>query len=403
MTPAFLIMLTAAILTALWYSGTVLFLSGGLRRPPAAGTGNDLHYSVIVAARNEAANIGACLDALVAQTIAMERFEIIIVNDRSTDGTGAIIDEYCRQYPHLRHLSISETPPGLSPKKYAVAQGVAAAVHDIIVFTDADCIVPPAWLATIGTHFRSDVGLVQGITAYRYVKGMNRLFFRLQALDFLSHGIVAAAAIGAGLPINSNANNFAFRREAFIEAGGLTGSIGHIVSGDDDLLLQKIWNLGTWKITYMTDPDGAVVTMPTMTPRALLHQRARWGSKTVHYNPRQILLLSGVFLFYLTIIFSAALSWADPRLLSLTGVLLLVKYAGESVIMVPGLHRFGHTELLPLLPLASLIQLPLVITAIILGIFGTFVWKDQSFSRTVKQEAATHGHRSLRSTAGRSK
>ncbi|MBN1758423.1 MAG: glycosyltransferase [Chitinispirillaceae bacterium] len=393
------IILIPAILTALWYCGAVLFLSSGLRRLPPAGAYNDLHYSVIIAARNEAVNIAACLEALTVQTIGPDRFEVIIVNDRSTDDTGKIIDDYCRRYPHLQQLHITETPAGLSPKKYAVAQGVAAARYDIIVFTDADCIVPPAWLETIGRHFSAGVGLVQGITAYRQVEGMNRLFFRLQALDFLSHGVVAAAAIGADLPINSNANNFAFRREAFIEAGGVTESIGHIVSGDDDLLLQKIWKLGKWKIVYMTDPNGAVATQPTMTPGALLQQRARWGSKTVHYSPLQVLLLSGVFFFYLIIILSAAMSWADPRLLLITGGLFLVKYSGESLLMVPGLHRFGHTELLPLLPFASIIQLPVVITAVLLGIFGKFVWKDQSFSRTVRHNDKTHSARSSQSTA----
>lgn len=386
MTPLFLAIIIPAVITALWYCGVVLFLSGGLRKlPDVEEEPRDLHFSVVIAARNEARNIGHCLDSLGAQSISPDRFEVIIVNDRSTDDTGAIIKGYCSRFGNMRHLSVTETPDGLSPKKFAVAQGVAAARHEIIVFTDADCRVPPAWLETIGRHFTDKVGLVQGITAYRYVDGMNRLFFRLQALDFLSHGIVAAAAIGIGLPINSNANNFAFRRKAFIDAGGLTGNIGHVVSGDDDLLLQKIWNLGTWRIVYMTDRRGAVATMPTPTPAGLLHQRARWGSKTVHYNRQQVVLLSGVFLFYVSIFVSAALAWADSRLLIAAMSLLLIKYAGESLLMVPGLRRFNHAELLPLLPLASIVQLPLVLVAIGLGLFGKFMWKEQSFSRTIKQ------------------
>jgi cellulose synthase/poly-beta-1,6-N-acetylglucosamine synthase-like glycosyltransferase len=383
MTALFWVILTAAGVTTLWYCGVVLFLSAGLRRLPSTGPRNDFHFSVIIAARNEKASIGACLDTLCGQTIGTDRYEVIVVNDRSTDETGSIIDGYCSRYPFIRQLNISETPAGLSPKKFAVAQGVAASRYEIIVFTDADCFLPPTWLESIGCHFTGNVGLVQGITAYRYITGMNRLFFNLQALDFLSHGIVAAAAIGADLPINSNANNFAFRREAFLEAGGLTESIGHIVSGDDDLLLQKIWKLGKWNIVYMTDPRGSVVTMPTMTPAALLHQRARWGSKTIHYNGKQVLLLAGVFLFYSAIIIAAACSWVDYRLLPTAAVMLFVKYAGESLLMVPGLRRFNHTELLPLLPLASIIQLPVVMTAVITGTFGTFVWKGQSFSRTV--------------------
>lgn len=381
-----IVLLTLSALTALWYCGVVLFLSGGLRRLPAAGPANDYRFSVVIAARNEASAIGACLDALCAQTIGFERYEVIVVDDRSTDATAAIVGTYAERYSSVKLLSVVETPQGLSPKKYAVAQGVAATQNEIIVFTDADCTVPATWLETIGRHFSANVGLVQGITAYRYIAGMNKLFFRLQALDFLSHGIVAAAGIGSGLPINSNANNFAFRREAFLEAGGLTEKIGHIVSGDDDLLLQKIWAVGKWNLVYMTDSRGAVATLPTLTPGALLQQRARWGSKTVHYNRKQVLLLSGVFLFYLATVVTAACCWADPILPLAAAGMLLTKYAGESLLMVPGLRRFNHTELLPLLPLASLAQLPVVIVAVLLGIFGTFAWKGQSFSRTVQAE-----------------
>lgn len=390
MTILFIAMVIPAVITALWYGGTVLFLSGGLRRLPGPGTPANERFSVVIAARNEASTICACLDSLVAQTIAADRYEIIIVNDRSTDNTEALVNGYIGRFPNIRQLVVTQTPDGLSPKKYAVAQGVAVARNEIIVFTDADCRVPPAWLETIDRHFTAATGLVQGITSYRYIDGMNRLFFKLQELDFISHGIVAAAAIGAGLPINSNANNFAFRREAFMQAGGLTETIGHIVSGDDDLLLQKIWKLRTWNITYMTAPEGAVETMPTMTPSALLQQRARWGSKTVHYNRRQMVLLSGIFLFYTVIFLSILLAWVDSRLLPTAVTLLLIKYAGESLLMVPGLRRFHHTELLPLLPVASILQLPLVLAAIVLGLFGKFMWKDQTFSRTIKQHQKKH-------------
>ena len=390
MTPFFFAVATAAGAAALWYCGTILFLCAGLRRLPPAGQAGNHCFSIVIAARNEAPNIAALLDSVMAQTIPVQRYEVIIVNDRSTDETAAIVEGYANRFPNLRLYSINAAPPGIAPKKYAVSRGVAASRHEIIVFTDADCSVPATWLETIDRHFSDPVGLVQGITAYRQVRGMNRLFFSLQALDFLSHGIVAAAAIGAGLPINSNANNFAFRRSAFNEAGGLTEKIGHVVSGDDDLLLQKIWKTNRWDIIFMTDPAGAVTTMPTMTPRELFHQRARWGSKTVHYNPKQAVLLAGVFLFYLSIVVSAVLSPAAPRILWCTTILMLIKYTGESMVMIPGLRRFNHPELMPLLPLASLLQLPLVLAAVIVGLFGKFMWKDQSFSRTIKQHTKIH-------------
>jgi cellulose synthase/poly-beta-1,6-N-acetylglucosamine synthase-like glycosyltransferase len=385
------LMLSAVILSgfvvACWYIGVVLFLLRGLHALHPAGKPGNNRFSVVIAARNEAANIGPCLESVFSQSIASDRFEVIVVNDRSTDATGEVLGRFGRRYPRLSTITVAETPPETSPKKWAVAQGVARARNEIVVFTDADCRVPAAWLETIDRYFTPRVGLVQGITSYAYHAGMNRLFFELQSLDFLSHGIVAAAAIGARLPINSNANNFAFRKEAFVEAGGLAGRIGQVVSGDDDLLLQKIWRQGGWEIAFMTDREAAVETAPTPTVGALFQQRVRWGSKTVHYHPKQVALLSGVFLFYCHLAATVAGTFFDRSLLLPAAALLLIKYAGECLLLLPGLKLSGRRELLAVSPLASLLHLPLVLGAVVTGIFGKFTWKDQSFSRTIKGTA----------------
>lgn len=383
-----LIALLAAAVTC-WYGAAVLFLFRGLRSisPCAAEVEHGLSFSVVVAARNEAENIGSCLETLFSQTLSSSRYEVIVINDRSTDATAAIVQHYQKQHSNLQLLTVAETPVGVSPKKHAVAQGVAASRHEIIVFTDADCRVLPQWLATIDSYFTAGVGLVQGITSYLYLPGMNRLFFNLQAVDFISHGIVAAAGIGASLPINSNANNFAFRREAFLATGGFNPEgIGRVVSGDDDLLLQQIWKQGQWRVVFMADSRGAVATMPTRSLKALFGQRARWGSKTVHYNRKQVLLLAGIFLFYCVTAGLLIGSMVSSRLLLLALAMLMVKICGEMLLMIPGTALFHHTHLRVSIIPASLMQLPLVIGAVVVGIFGKFTWKGQLFSRTVKSD-----------------
>lgn len=375
-----------AVISSCWYCGAVIFLYRGFVGSGGGGEPAGETFSVVVAARNEEKLIGRCLESILSQSISSDRYEVIVVDDRSDDATAAVVNEFMRCHANLRLLRVTETAPGVSPKKWAVSRGVECSRNSIVVFTDADCVVPPSWLNAIDCSFTPDIGLVQGITSYMWPKeGMNRLFFRLQSLDFLSHGIVAAAAIGSNLPINSNANNFAFRRESFMEAGGYAKGTEKVVSGDDDLLLQSIWRQGRRKIVFMMDRGGAVLTMPTLTVAALFGQRARWGSKTIHYRPRQVMLLSGVFLFYCTIIVSFFAAAFDGRLGTLAVVMLFVKYGAECLLMVPGLRRFGHYDLAALLPLASLLQLPLVICAVICGVFGRFTWKGQKFSRTIKR------------------
>jgi cellulose synthase/poly-beta-1,6-N-acetylglucosamine synthase-like glycosyltransferase len=365
------------------YTIIIVILGRGLHSLRIYNESGEHTFSVVIAARNEQSILRSCLDSVLQQTISNARYEVILVDDRSTDNTLAIAHEYAAKYSNLKVLHIETTVPGVSPKKNAVSQGVAASANEIIVFTDADCIVPPQWLATINQTFTSSTGLVQGITRYAYNPEMNQIFWGLQSLDFLSHGIVAAAAIGAGIPLNSNANNFAFRKDAFSEIGGYGRSAENVVSGDDDLLLQKIWKSKKWGIRYMISDRGVVSTLPTTTIKGVFEQRKRWGSKTVHYNALQIVMLSGIFLFYLAIISTFCIGVFYPTFLYWGLGMIVLKIAGEASLLVPGTRIFKEQNLRRFIVPASLIQLPMVVGAVFLGVFGKFNWKDQKFSRKV--------------------
>ncbi len=376
-------MQTAAGLLAAYYCAAVGFLRRGLMRLGGAGAPGTYSFSVIIAAHNEEARIGECLSSVLQQTIATDRYEIIVADDRSTDQTASVVEAFASRHVNVRLIPIPETPSGIGPKKHALQTAIAAARNDIIVFTDADCRVLPTWLETIDCHIDERTGLVQGVTRYERPPGMGRLFFGLQALDFLSHGVVAAAAIGAGFPLNSNANNLAFRRTAFEDAGGY-GEHSRLISGDDDLLVQRIWKSSRWRIRYMTDPAGAVVTEPTPTMRGVFEQRKRWASKTVHYNRGQTLFLSGIFLFYVMIALSGAAALISRRARRLFILLIAAKISGEYLLMSPGMRLFGQDRLKLFIMPASIIQLPVVIAAILRGIFGRFEWKTAFYAREVR-------------------
>ncbi|HUI91404.1 MAG TPA: glycosyltransferase [Chitinivibrionales bacterium] len=371
-----------AILSIIYFS-VIIFLCNGLCRISRSSTPHHLRFSIVIAARNEERVIEKCLLSVLSQTIGPERFEVILVNDRSTDATAAIAASVAKSHSNLSVVTITETPQGVSPKKHAVIQGILRAKEEIIVFTDADCIVQPAWLETIDRYFDENTGIVQGITAYAETPGMNKLFWGIQAIDFLSHGVVSAAAIGANLPLNSNANNFAFRKKAFDAASGY-GSDSAVVSGDDDLLLQRVWRSTGWRIRYMTDADGKVNTRPTETITGVFEQRKRWGSKTVHYNRMQVGLLSSVFVFYLAIALLFFAGFFKPAFFAPFIAMFLVKVFGEAMLLVPGTRMFGEMGLRKYIVPASLIQLPVVIFSVVIGVFGKFVWKEQKFGRTSK-------------------
>jgi cellulose synthase/poly-beta-1,6-N-acetylglucosamine synthase-like glycosyltransferase len=374
-----LTVLCAAGLAA-WYGLAIALFFCGLKRIKKAGAPAGLSYSIVIAARNESKNIIRCLETVLHQTLGSDRFEVIVVDDRSQDSTADLVAQTAKQQPNLRLVSIAAVPPGIAPKKYAILGGMAVARNPVIVLTDADCRVPATWLETIDRHFMETTGLVQGITGYQDTGGVPRVLFAFQAVDFFSHTVVSAAAIGAGIPMNSNANNLAFRKQAFDDAGGY-GSEAGVVSGDDDLLLQRVARSKRWKVSFMGDTSGGVETFPAASWKGMLEQRKRWGSVTVHYNPLQTFLLAGVFLFYCSIPV-LLLAGICSGILALCGLVLwAIKIAGEYVLMVPATRRFGRGNLLPWIPVFSFPQLIMVLYAVLFGVFGKFNWKDQGFKR----------------------
>jgi Glycosyl transferase family 2 len=107
---------------------------------------NTPSVTVIVPARNEAADIVACLTSLLQQDYA--NLQIIAVNDRSTDQTGVIIDTLATQHPgKLLALHVTDLPPGWLGKTHAMALAArhAIAVQDpaYLLFTDADVLFRP--------------------------------------------------------------------------------------------------------------------------------------------------------------------------------------------------------------------------------------------------------------------
>ncbi len=374
----------------LYYLGAVIFLWRGLKKVGQTPSGppqnleQSLNFSIVIAARNEESVIGRCLRSVFSQNLPEDRYEVIVVNDRSNDRTPKVCEEYRQRHSSLSVITVTETPSGIAPKKHAVMMGIAQARNEVIVVTDADCVVLPEWLATIDRNFTETAGLVQGITAYMRPEGMSRFFWSLQAIDFLSHGVVAAGAIGAGMPLNSNANNFAFRRKAFEEVGGYGSVSQKAVSGDDDFLLQRIAESGRWGVSFMIDPAGAVATRPAPTLKGIFEQRKRWGSKTVNYGPRQTVFLGGVFMFYCGCAATLIYGIINPAYLPVFGIMLAAKIAGEYLLMIPGTALFNQKHLRVYIIPASLLQLPMVIAAVIFGVFGKFSWKGERYKRVVK-------------------
>lgn len=294
--------------------------------------------TVIVPARNEAGNIGACLRSILTGSYPANLLEIIVVDDFSEDDTAAQVKQVQAEWlaeqssVSLRLLGLADCPPevlfrggaataslpgrGLpghedtmfSPKKKALTLAVAQANGTIIVTTDADCIAPPDWLRHIAAAL-SEPGrvLLTGPVAIHRERGFLQNF---QALDVAGMMGITGAGLHMGWQRMGNGANLAYRKSVFEEVGGYAGN-EQAASGDDMFLMQKVATHYPKGVFFLKHPAATVLTEAQPTWAALGQQRLRWGSKNAALPewPVRVSLLT-VFVFCWCILLNvAALLW----------------------------------------------------------------------------------------------
>ncbi len=228
--------------------------------------------SVIIPARNEEHTIARCVESVFA--CRYPSFEVLVVNDRSTDGTEAVLEELQRRYgERLRVFHRREEPrvANLQGKAGALHIGVEHARGEILLFTDADCRVPPTWIATMVAPFAQPaVGFVAGFVL---VEG-KRFFDLLQAAEWLLLNAAGSGGIGWGQALGCFGNNLAVRAQAYWDTGGYE-RIPFSVT--EDLGLQQAVHRCGWRMVYCHAPEAVVETLPVATLAERIRQLRRWG------------------------------------------------------------------------------------------------------------------------------
>ena len=331
------------------------------------------HFSVIVAARNEEANIGRCLQSLVNQDYNRAHFEIIVVDDRSNDATGAIVKNYRSRYPNIELIELTSIASDLPAKKNALNEAIRRSQFAILAFTDADCSASPGWLASLAKEYSPEVGVVAGYSPIEQQFPRSFLArwgdFFLRYLE-IKNSLGAAAAVGLGNAYLCTGRNFSYRKCVFEEVGGFE-KIKHSVSGDDDLFIQLVQRETRWKIAYMTSPESFVETKPPFSLRDFLNQRKRHFSAGKYYALRMKLILALIHSFN-------ALALLTLLLYPMFGaVVLALKIAADAIVFYQGAVLFGNPTLVrSIFPLElAAVVYNLVIGPI--GYVGTFSWKGR--------------------------
>ena len=329
--------------------------------------------SVIIPARNEEGNIKKLLTSLAGQSYPVELFEVILVDDHSTDNTVAIAKNFA--FVKVIQLQFDNIN---SYKKKAIETGIGAAGNELIVTTDADCVVAPNWLKIIAA-FKEETDAAF-IAAPVVIENDSSLVHIFQALDFMVLQGITAASVQKRIHNMCNGANLAYERKAFYEVNGFTG-IDHIASGDDMLLMQKISQRMPGRVSYLLSKDAIVTTKAAKTWKEFFNQRIRWASKATNYN--DIKIFSALFLVYffncsVFALFIASF-WNSNLWLGLVAV-LLGKIIIEFIFIYPVAKFYNKQSLLKWFPLFQPLHIIYTIIAGWLGTFGSFEWKG----RTVK-------------------
>ena len=245
--------------------------------------------SVIVCAKNEVDNLKRFLPNLLEQDYP--DFEVIVVNDSSTDDTEMLLSEFSSKYEQLRFTTIPSNEKFLHGKKLAVTIGIKAAKHDIVLLTDADCYpASDQWLQKMASHFTGKNQIVLGYGKYERKGGFLNSLIRYEtvftAMQYLSFAIKGSPYMGVG-------RNLAYEKELFFKNKGFAKHY-HIVSGDDDLFVNETATKENTAVEF--SPESHTLSIPETTFRRWIKQKKRHLSAGKHYTPSSKIRIAGELL-----------------------------------------------------------------------------------------------------------
>ena len=353
--------------------------------PPAAGQKSKSKISVIIPARNEEENITACLDSVCSQSYPKELYEVLVVDDHSTDNTAAIIKNYSGQNVKLNSIKDFVSDTLNSYKKKAIEIAIRQSSGELIVTTDADCIVPKNWLQTIAAFYEEQQP--EFIAAPVSINCGFRFIEMFQALDFATLQGITGASVYKKMHSMCNGANLAYTKKAFDEVGGFTG-IDNIASGDDMLLMHKIYKQYPDKVMFLKSKDAIVHTAPVHSVKEFFNQRIRWASKADKYDDKRIFAV--LLLVYIVNVMLLALPVAalfsniqfstfnfQRSTCGVWLLLLLLKTLVELIFLYPVASFFGKQKLLWLFPVMQPFHILYTVIAGWLGKFGSYSWKER--------------------------
>ncbi len=332
--------------------------------------------SIVIPARNESKSIVACIESLMAQNYSRAWFEVIVIDDHSTDDTPLLLNKLKSSSGSMNLHNLSMSINTVSSKKNALDFGISKANGTIIITLDADCVVGENWLSNIVSYYQSFAPKMMVLPIF--LNSNSLIFSKLQSLEFMSLIAASAGSLGQHKPLMCNGAGLVFERSAFEKVGGYQSNL-HIPSGDDIFLMHEIKReYGSHSIHFIKNPDVLVRTHASSTFKEFISQRLRWTSKSKHYrDPWIIFVAIIVLLTNLGILYSLLRICTGHVEIKFVAVFLALKAAVDFILLYVFASFYqAKKQLWYFFPVFLLLP----IYTVLIGILGnvlSFSWKGR--------------------------
>jgi len=327
-------------------------------------------FTIVVPFRNEKENLPNLLHSISLLHYPKELVEVILVDDESEE-------VFSVQHSVFSLKVIKNIRKSNSPKKDAIETAIEIAKNDLIITTDADCLVQKNWLTIYDQYIQeNEVEMVASGVCYVPKKDFLSAF---QNLDFLSLQGATIGSFGINQPFMCNSANFAYSKQFFKELNGFQG-IETIASGDDVFLLQKAVSVAPEKVGFLLAKESIVATKPVATWSELFQQRVRWASKSTGYSSVYGKLLA-------LVVFGGNLGWIVSFLLWLIGFLdqnifmlfVALKFLIDFILIYKTASFFDSK--LQYILASSLLYPFFSVSVAVYSLFGKYSWKGRNFKK----------------------
>lgn len=362
------------ICTALYSNIIISFIKGfNILKSVTETYGEKTAFSVIIPFRNEALYLPELLASIQQLNYSKTAFEILLVDDQSSDNSVAIIEAFINDNPTINIIILENNRVSNSPKKDAISTAIHQAKHDWIITTDADCILPVNWLKSFNnTIEKHQPNMIAGPVS---LNSNNSFLEQFQLIDFLSMQGSTIGGFGIKKPFMTNGANLGYRKALFFEVNGFESN-NTIASGDDVFLLEQFLNLDSSKVCFLKSNDALVNTFPVNNWNTLIQQRKRWAAKATYYNNRFTQII-GLAVFFTNLFIIASFILSPFQLYYLIPIGL--KYSIDSILIYKT-AAFYQQKINTLQFIKTLFFYPFFTVFIaITSLLGSYQWKDRNF------------------------